>query len=241
VVYTDVVSPRIAQGEYVDAADIAITYPSALRVFGFQAEAPSDVHKITCRTTPAGLVCRISPLSVGSKYTVDIAVDQGGTPTVITASRDTVLLPLDEYVQSESRSWSARLFSRDTAAAIVVGILYSTLLYIARRQFRRSRRLKFVGRLVDCGGAAIPGATVRLRVDEPLKYAHDYAAVKTDSDGDFLIEAGEKEEGLRGTIQVVHESYETLEMPFTNPVLFLTLRPNSPRDSKIPELKSSAS
>jgi hypothetical protein len=113
VVYTDVVELSTVDGDYVDSAEVAITFPSELRIFGFGASAPSEVHNIACRSAKSGLICRIAPLSVGTKYIVDIAASQGTTPTVVTASRNTVLVPLDVFVLNESRSWKARILSKE--------------------------------------------------------------------------------------------------------------------------------
>lgn len=232
VVYTDVVELSTVRGEYVDSADVAISFPTALHIFGFSATAPSEVHSISCKPAKQALVCRLAPLLVGTKYTVNIAADQGESPTVVTAARNVELVSLDEFVTSESRSWRARLLSKESLALVLMFAIYFALTFAALRQIRRLRarrhRLSFVGRLVDPSGQAIAGATVSVRVGGPDKYVREYAAVMSDSEGDFLINTGQKLEGLQGTIKVERRGYATLEMPFKNPVLFITLSPESP-------------
>jgi len=235
VVYTDVIEFSTASGEYVDSAEIAITFPSALRIFGSGTISPSPVHSITCRTAPAGLVCRLSPLAPGTKYTVNIAADQGGTPSVITASRNVELVSVDTFVSNESRSWKARLFSRSFGLFAAVFVIYLTGVYFAVKRltqlFRRRNRLAFVGRLVDSSGTGISGAVVQIRVNEPAKNKREYEAVSTDKEGDFLVNIGAKQQGLRGTIRIEREGHSTVEAPFENPVLFLTLAQTPPSQS----------
>jgi hypothetical protein len=224
-VYTHVVALAVAKGEYVDAADVAITFPSALRIFGFRATPPSDVHTIACRQVTAGLVCRLSPLAVGVKYIITVAADQGRTPTVVTASRNTELVALETFAFLESRSVTARLLSKEGALLAVATVLYITLSVTFFKILRRRlSRLTFAGRLVDSTGTAIAGATVRIRVEEPALNVRSYLPVKTDREGEFIVGAL-KVEGLRGSVEIEHEAYAPLKTHFQSPLLFLMLKP----------------
>jgi hypothetical protein len=230
IVYTHAVEFSTVRGDYLDSADVAITFPSALRIFGFSTAAPSDVHSIACKQNPLGLVCRIAPLSPGAKYRVNIAADNGQLPKVVTSSRNIDLFPLDAFLLSESRSLRAILLRRDFLLSTTAVILYFTagVLYWKRRLGRRGRLL-LVGKLVDHDGTPISGAAVRVNVDEPASRAYMYAPVVTDNDGDFIVGTVRKQPGLRGTVEVEHNQYATSTVPFRSPIILVTLDAKVPR------------
>jgi hypothetical protein len=223
VVYTDIVELSAVRGDYVDSAEVAITFPSELHIYGFRGTAPSNVHNIACNQVRDGLVCKLSPLSPGTKYVVNVAADRREPPTVVTASRNTELVPLDAFVASESRSWRARLLSRDAVLTTIGSFVYASMFgyFLAKRL----RLLSFIGRVTDINGNPVAGAAVKVRVDKPPRHAHTYSVVKTDSEGDFIVRSGSKKRGLEGTVTVESEGFSTLESRFTNPILFLKLIP----------------
>ena len=220
VVYTHVVELATVAGEYVDAAELAITFPSGLRILGFDAKAPSPVHHVDCKQVSTGLTCRVAPLSVGSKYRVNIATTQGQVPQVVTSSRNTELIALDAYVIRESRSLKALLLSKNNLlASILSGLFGLTVSWL----WNRSRRLSLVGRVVGLSGAPIVGAAIQASLKEPKQRARNYPRTLTDEHGDFICGSLQKH-NVKGTIYVQHAGYESIQVDFDSPIIMAVLK-----------------
>jgi hypothetical protein len=221
VVYTHVVELATVAGEYVDAAELAITFPSGLRILGFDAKAPSPVHHIECKQVSTGLTCRVAPLSVGNKYRVNIATNQGQVPQVVTSSRNTELIALDAYVTRESRSVKALLLSRNNLLAVALGVVSGFLASLVWRLFHLP--FSVVGRVVNSSGAPVVAAAIRVSLKEPEKKSHNYLPTVTDKHGDFICGSLRKY-SLKGTIYVQHPGYESIQMDFDSPIIMAVLK-----------------
>jgi hypothetical protein len=180
----------------------------------------------------------LAPLAVGAKYTIDIATDLSSKPSVLTASKNTELIPLETFVSNESRSFKARWFSV-SGLGLVVPPVTMILSFLAGRFIGRrlKPRLQLAGRLVSAAGNPVSGAQVTVRLFQPLNRAHDYPVTTTDKSGEFYLKTS-KAEVIRGTIYVEHPDYAPFESDFSSPLIFVNIVPrhkSQPVDDQICE------
>jgi len=222
VIYNHLIELNHVRGQYIDAAEVAIIFQPGVRVFGFRADSPSPVHSSTCRQSPATLICRVAPLNTGAKYQIDIATDSAAVPSVLTAARDMAVIPLDMFVLEESRSWRARVFSRDALPFVFLVVTLVMGLLGFRRVFRRiTKEVTVVGRVFGTNGMPVVGATISVNLEVP-KIAYD--PVTTDGHGDFIVPRSvRKTQGFKGTVEVHHPGFGDVELPIQSPIVFVHL------------------
>lgn len=103
--YAQIVTLDVISGPYVDAADVAISFPNAPHIYGKPVtSAPSPLHSITCTPIVGGFRCRISPLKVnsGGPFRVSIATDKPDQPKVDIVAKDVRLATVDEIAAQKS-------------------------------------------------------------------------------------------------------------------------------------------
>src|SRR5256885_2010364 len=89
VIHTHAIEFIVQSGPQLDKAEIAITFPPGLRIFGKDEHAPSSsLHKISCSQIDDDLRCIMTPLTPGklNKYLVILATNQREPSGIITAT-----------------------------------------------------------------------------------------------------------------------------------------------------------
>jgi hypothetical protein len=212
VVYSHSVEVSFVRGPYVDTATLALTFSPDTRIFGYAAEAPSPVHRISCVAISGGTKCELSPLNAADagKYRITLATDKDTTPT-------------------SQPFWDSILSRENFPKAIALSTV--TLVY-AFFTFNFLRRLKsifrfrggpmVVGKILDSMGHPVQGAEIELLLSSP---SATYAPTVTDSKGDFIFGNATKLSFLAGKMRVVHSGYEPLSVEVNTPILVETLKP----------------
>jgi hypothetical protein len=97
--YAQTVTLDVISGPYVEAADVAISFPNAPHIYGAPVTSvPSPLHSIVCTAIANGFRCRISPLKVnsGGPFRVSIATDKPEQPRVDIVAKDVQLATASE-------------------------------------------------------------------------------------------------------------------------------------------------
>lgn len=139
VVYTHTVSLIPRSGPRVTDGRAAAYFDSEARLFGFQAEGPSPLHKITCEVVTqddqaevgGGVICAVSPLVPESgSYRIALATDHEGPPTVALDA------PGARLIRAEDAPESGQIAAQWWLALVVAGTGFMFVLVdFVRRSF----------------------------------------------------------------------------------------------------------
>jgi hypothetical protein len=103
--YAHTIEFNPTSGRYVESADVGVTFPPDVKVFGPPiASVPSVVRHIDCTPVAGGAVCRLSPIKPrsGPPFKVTFATDRKQAPSVESAARDVELQTLVEFAARPS-------------------------------------------------------------------------------------------------------------------------------------------
>ena len=230
VVYSNSVEFSVVRGTQIDSADVAITAPTGVRIFGFSSEEPSPIHHVKCIGIQGGIVCTLSPLAQieNGKYRVTLATDQQVPFSVVTSTKNLRLSKLDDFLKEDQLSFEA-LFSKGrlpkTLVLITVGVVYIFGLSMFLRRFRRFiyglKQPLVVGKVLDSSGIPVQGATIELDLNSPRV---NYSPVVTDRLGDFIFGSARKISLFAGHARIVHPNYESADIKVESPIFVCTLK-----------------
>lgn len=131
--YAQIVTLDVISGPYVDAADVAISFPNAPHIYGKPVtSAPSPLHSIACAPIDNGFRCRMSPLKVnsGGPFRVSIATDKPDPPKVDIVAKDVQLATVGEIAAQKSQ-WP-EILAVALGGAAALGFVAFALFLIGR-------------------------------------------------------------------------------------------------------------
>jgi hypothetical protein len=230
VVYSHSVEVSFVRGPYVDTATLALTFSPDTRIFGYTAEAPSPVHRISCAAISGGTKCELSPLNAADagKYRITLVTDKDTAPTVVTSTKNIKLYRLEQFATSQP-FWDS-ILSREnfpkSIAFLTFTVVYAFFTFYFLRKLKSSFRFPgrpmVVGKILDPMGHPVPGAEIELLLSSP---SATYAPTVTDSKGDFIFGSARKLSFFAGKMRVVHSGYEPLTVEVNTPIVVETLKP----------------
>lgn len=137
VVYTHAVEFKTNDGPYLESAEVAITFPKPVRIFGMTAESPSALHRISCSQLTEGTRCTMSPVSVNppNAYRVTIATNQKQASSVITVTKGLVLSRIEDVLARQSRIGRIFWNSLDPLVLALLCLLAASMYYL-RKEYR---------------------------------------------------------------------------------------------------------
>jgi len=107
VVHTHTIDFTAQSGPHLNSAEIAVTFPPGMRVYGATTEDPSPLHHIACTQITNGFRCTLAPISTKSlnKYRLIIASNQKEEATIITSTDGLSLQSLDEVLSNKDSNY----------------------------------------------------------------------------------------------------------------------------------------
>ena len=130
--YAQTVTLDVISGPYVEAADVAISFPNPPHVYGTPVTSvPSPLHSIVCTAIANGFRCRISPLKVnsGGPFRVSIATDKPDQPKVDIVAKDVQLATVSELEAQKSHWPSESLLPYAALALAVICVELASVAY----------------------------------------------------------------------------------------------------------------
>jgi hypothetical protein len=138
VVHTHTIDFTTQSGPHLNSAEIAITFPPGMRIYGTTTEDPSPLHHISCTQITNGFRCTLAPISTKSlnKYRLIIASNQKEEANIITSTDGLSLRKLEEILSSE-KDYSFKLIIQNFLISFVIDVLVFIILKIGPRSPRR--------------------------------------------------------------------------------------------------------
>jgi hypothetical protein len=102
VVHTHTIDFTAQSGPHLNSAEIAVTFPPGMRIYGTTTEDPSPLHHISCTQITNGFRCTLAPISTKSlnKYRLIIASNQKEEANIITSTDGLSIRKLEEVLSS---------------------------------------------------------------------------------------------------------------------------------------------
>ncbi len=223
--YAHTIEFQIRRGPHADRADVAITFPRKIRIYGLSAESPSRVHSASCTRFPDGVQCTMSPIEPTTpRYRVALATDAKEAPAVVMVAKNVELLKTDEFLTGQT--WWLHYLT--TQEGLVNVLLVSLLVFLmsfqltmVRRVIRRRADIVIVGKVLDADQRPVAGAQVEVQLDSP---AATFQPAQTDRSGDFIAGHLSKIALLSGRMRITHPDYMTIERQIESPIVVQTLQ-----------------
>jgi hypothetical protein len=141
VVHTHTIEFTAQSGSHLNSAEIAVTFPPGMRIYGTTTEDPSPLHHISCTQITNGFRCTLAPVSTKSpnKYRLIIASNQKEEANMITSTDGLSLQKLEDVLSTNTNKLSADILFKSIAVGLSAnlgGTLIIFLLIISSKKLR---------------------------------------------------------------------------------------------------------